>query len=268
MNAPAIVEPDPLDALAAKIDLHHQGATVAFSKGIEHILKAGEHLIEAKKLVGHGNWYPWLEANTSVSKRMSQYYVRLTRAHAKLPAEKAKRVSHLSLRDAIRAISSDTSRAASLPPKLLDQAASDAEGDGCLKTSITNAKDQEKSEESWLKQNQVNADEGRDLITVREPSESERSLARALLRVIAEMAQQDPNIQPHTVKTVFDLISSGIEELWPYHPSEWEIGDGPPTIEPVPTDPAPTVEQQDPDDPVADDDPLAIPECFRREKTA
>ena len=115
---------------------------------------------------------------------------------------------------------------------------------------------------------QAGADEGRDLISVRDLSDSELNLARILLRVIAEMAQQDPDIQPHTVKTVFDMISHGIEELWLYHPSEWEIGDGPPTIEPVPTDPAPTVEQQDPDDPVADDDPLAIPECFRREKTA
>jgi hypothetical protein len=150
----------------------------------------------------------------------------------------------------------------------LERAAREAEKIGCLKVSITNAKEEEKSEESWQRQNQADADEGRDLISVRDLSDSELNLARILLRVIAEMAQQDPDIQPHTVKTVFDMISHGIEELWPYHPSEWEIGDGPPTIEPVPTDPAPTVEQQDPDDPVADDDPLAIPECFRREKTA
>lgn len=212
-----------LDALAAKIDLHHQGAMVAFSKGIEHILKAGDHLIEAKTLVGHGNWYPWLEANTSVSKRMAQYYMRLTRAHAKLPEGKAKRVSDLSLRDAIRAISSDTSRAASLPPKLLDKAANEAEGDGCLKTSISTVKEQERSEASWQLQNQpvVACHEGD--VCVRDPSDAELRLARTLLRSIAEMAQQDPDIQPHTVKTVFDMISSGIEELWPYDPSEWEI---------------------------------------------
>ncbi len=57
-----------------------------------------------------------------------------------------------------------------------------------------------------------------DLVQRVPPSPSELALARALLRVIAKQAQADPDIQPHTVKIVFDMLS-GLEEIWPLDPN-------------------------------------------------
>ena len=38
---------------------------------------ADDRLIEAKALLPHGDWIPWLEANTEVIPRQSQKYMRL-----------------------------------------------------------------------------------------------------------------------------------------------------------------------------------------------
>lgn len=206
-----------LDDLAHKIDVHHQGAQVALKHCLDHILKAGQYLIEAKKAVGHGNWLPWLESHTGVSPRMAQNYMRITRGVAKLPEGKAKRVSHLSLRDAISTLASDTSRAASLPPALLDQATSDAKDQGRLSAALSAAKERARTAELLEQQNAVNHVTA-DLIHRRPPTPSELALAHALLRVIAEQAQANPDIQPHTVKIVFDMLS-GLEEIWPLDPN-------------------------------------------------
>ena len=206
-----------LDDLARKIDVHHEGARVALKHGLDHILKAGQYLIEAKKAVGHGNWLPWLETHTGVSPRMAQNYMRITRGVAKLPEGKAQRVSHLSLRDAICTLASDTSRAASLPPALLDQATSQAEAEGRLSVAISSAKERASAEEAWERQNAVTHVTA-DLIHRRPPTPSELALARAVLRAIALSVQENPEIQPHTVKTVFDMLS-GLEEIWPPDPN-------------------------------------------------
>ena len=57
--------------LAAKINAAHQeaygNARKAYDKAreaFESAAECGRLLIEAKKLVGHGQWLPWLEANT------------------------------------------------------------------------------------------------------------------------------------------------------------------------------------------------------------
>ncbi len=207
-----------LDDLARKIDVHHEGARVALKHGLDDILKAGRCLIEAKAAVNHGGWLPWLEAHTAVSPRMAQHYMRIARGMAKLPEEKAKSVSHLSLRDAIGALASDTSRAASLPPALLEQATSEAEAAGRLSATLSAAKERARTAELLERQNGAPAYPTIDLVQRVPPSPSELALARALLRIIAEQAQADPDIQPHTVKIVFDMLS-GLEEIWPLDPN-------------------------------------------------
>ena len=68
---------DPvLAGLAERINLAHEGAMRSARTAIEHAIECGELLTEAKALVGHGNWLPWLQANTIVSERTAQRWMR------------------------------------------------------------------------------------------------------------------------------------------------------------------------------------------------
>jgi protein gp37 len=50
---------------------------------LEHAIQVGELLIEAKRLVAHGDWTTWLEGNCDLSERMAQNYMRLARHPSK-----------------------------------------------------------------------------------------------------------------------------------------------------------------------------------------
>jgi hypothetical protein len=65
-----------LPELAQAIDREHQAAIGAARTALEHAAECGRLLLEAKASVPHGDWLPWLEANTSVSARQSQRYMR------------------------------------------------------------------------------------------------------------------------------------------------------------------------------------------------
>ncbi len=66
-----------LPALASAINRHHDAAQDAARTAIENAIECGRLLLQAKKQVGHGGWLPWLKANTSVSERQSQRYMRV-----------------------------------------------------------------------------------------------------------------------------------------------------------------------------------------------
>src|SRR5262249_52386426 len=64
-TTPAIVNragPDDLATLAAQITLAHEQCTQALKAGLDHALRAGKLLLEAKARVGHGDWLDWLSA--------------------------------------------------------------------------------------------------------------------------------------------------------------------------------------------------------------
>src|SRR5215472_16353364 len=69
-----------LDDLAARIFCEHQAATGAFKQCLEHAVRCGELLIEAKGKVGHGGWLAWLRDNCQVKERAAQNYMALARA--------------------------------------------------------------------------------------------------------------------------------------------------------------------------------------------
>src|SRR6266516_4307726 len=82
-------------------------AIVAARKGIEHALAAGSLLLEAKALVPHGQWLPWLAENCpTVSERMAQRYMLIARNRPELESQK-RHVSDLSLREAVRLLTDD-----------------------------------------------------------------------------------------------------------------------------------------------------------------
>ena len=74
----------PLADIAARINEAYDRVSEARDRAnafaqsaIEAAVEAGRLLIEAKDQVGHGGWLPWLKANTSVSERTAQYYMKL-----------------------------------------------------------------------------------------------------------------------------------------------------------------------------------------------
>lgn len=87
--------------MAAAIKAEHLAARAAGETFIEHAIKAGHLLIDAKAKFPHGQWLPWLEANCDISERMSQHYMRLARNIPKLTASKAKSISDLTLTKAL-----------------------------------------------------------------------------------------------------------------------------------------------------------------------
>jgi Protein of unknown function (DUF3102) len=61
-----------LPDLAARIRNEHNVTLVSLRRGTEHAIAAGELLLEAKSLVQHGQWLPWLAENCAISERTAQ----------------------------------------------------------------------------------------------------------------------------------------------------------------------------------------------------
>lgn len=84
--------------IAVAINDAHAGVEAAKRLGTRYAVECGRLLIEAKETVPHGGWDAWLRANTQVSPRTAQLYMRIARHVGGDPA-KAQRVADLSLRE-------------------------------------------------------------------------------------------------------------------------------------------------------------------------
>jgi hypothetical protein len=91
-----------LSALAVEINEAHAEAEKAAQSALEHALRAGRLLTEAKTLCQHGSWLTWLKDNFSGSARTAQAYMSLATGFESLPGPEAQRVAHLPLREAMR----------------------------------------------------------------------------------------------------------------------------------------------------------------------
>jgi Protein of unknown function (DUF3102) len=67
---------DDLAALALRIKFEHEAAAVAVKSSVDHAIKAGQLLLQAKTLVQYGNWLPWLRENCDIAERTAQLYMR------------------------------------------------------------------------------------------------------------------------------------------------------------------------------------------------
>jgi hypothetical protein len=94
---------DPLGMLAVRIRSEHQAAKIAARKTLEHALRAGELLLEAKALVGHGHWGDWLHDHCDVSERTAQGYMRLARNRTAL-ASNPQSAADLTIDQALQAL--------------------------------------------------------------------------------------------------------------------------------------------------------------------
>lgn len=71
--------------LVPSINREHKAVVDALEKGLDHALKAGEYLSQAKKLVGHGGWAEWVEKHCEFSYRTARSYIRVFNKRDELP---------------------------------------------------------------------------------------------------------------------------------------------------------------------------------------
>lgn len=92
-----------LPVLAASIKTEHDGCLAAMRQSLSHALAAGDMLVEAKSLVGHGEWLPWLAENCPIPTRTAQLYMRLAK-HRELIEAKSADVALLTIQAAVELI--------------------------------------------------------------------------------------------------------------------------------------------------------------------
>jgi hypothetical protein len=74
---PTAVEDVPIAALAARANTEHAAYEATQSAAVAHAIAAGEALTEAKDLLPHGAWLPWLRENIDFSARTASSYMRM-----------------------------------------------------------------------------------------------------------------------------------------------------------------------------------------------
>jgi hypothetical protein len=93
----------PLADLARRINEIHDETIRSMRTSIEGAIKCGELLIEAKALVAHGEWLPWLEANTEISEDTAGIWMKYARNKGLLLAD-SEHVRNLTFREADKLI--------------------------------------------------------------------------------------------------------------------------------------------------------------------
>jgi hypothetical protein len=129
MNVVAISQPDRLTDLAGKINSEQEAAFNAGLDALEHFAKCGHLLIQAKKLVSHGEWMPWLEANTEVGQRAVNNYMRLAENWDAIAPQISNRVANI--KDALKLIAKPKPKPTpDLPPVTGDEPDGDFDYEG------------------------------------------------------------------------------------------------------------------------------------------
>ena len=86
---------------------------------LDHAVRCGQLLLQAKKIAGHGNWETWLEKNVPFSPRSAREYMQL----AEIPAAKRRRIADLGihgLRDVLAYIAEKRpDEVATTPPRIV-----------------------------------------------------------------------------------------------------------------------------------------------------
>ena len=90
----------PLDSLVERIEAEHAAVGAALRGALAHAIACGEHLIEAKRRVKHGEWLPWIEARCKVPARTASHYMALAR-RKKLLTDHNGNVLPISVREAV-----------------------------------------------------------------------------------------------------------------------------------------------------------------------
>jgi hypothetical protein len=68
----------PLNQLAADINAEHRLCLHAMRSSLDHAVRVGDLLNQAKEMVNHGDWLPWGAANCEFSERTARAYTRVS----------------------------------------------------------------------------------------------------------------------------------------------------------------------------------------------
>lgn len=82
IEAPAAQGDNRLPALAAEIRRAHTDVQDAAKTAAQRAIDAGHALIEAKELVKHGEWLPWLREHCALTERTAQLYMQIVKKGA------------------------------------------------------------------------------------------------------------------------------------------------------------------------------------------
>ena len=73
-------ESNRLPVLAAEIRCAHADVQEAAKTAAQRAIDAGHALIEAKSLVEHGGWLPWLREHCALAERTAQLYMKIAKS--------------------------------------------------------------------------------------------------------------------------------------------------------------------------------------------
>jgi hypothetical protein len=99
MEAILEIGSNALPDLAARIRAEHEATSSALKSSVGHAIAAGELLLEAKELLKHGQWLPWLAEHCAISERTAQLYMRCAKNRAAIEAN-TQRVADLTINEA------------------------------------------------------------------------------------------------------------------------------------------------------------------------
>src|SRR5262245_36498432 len=117
----------PSSKLAANINEQHKLARSCAEKAIDHAIRCGFLLLQAKGAVKHGEWVNWLKENIKFSERQAQNYMKI----ASLPIEKRNAVADMSLRKAIEHLAKPVAKPRVKSPKIVDWGEEEEDDDEC-----------------------------------------------------------------------------------------------------------------------------------------
>ena len=87
-----VITNQSVSILAAEIRYEVEQADASMRDAVVHAIRAGDLLLEAKAMTGHGKWLRWVKANLAFDARTAQMYMRVAKHR-----EDAKRLSHLGI---------------------------------------------------------------------------------------------------------------------------------------------------------------------------
>jgi Protein of unknown function (DUF3102) len=110
-----------LDSLAEEINVEHRAFIGTFRKTLEHGIRCGELLAQAKEQCPHGTWLAWLAENFEGSARVAQEYMRLYNHRDEIRA-KTRDSADLSVSGALKELAAPASNIPARERVILDRA--------------------------------------------------------------------------------------------------------------------------------------------------
>jgi hypothetical protein len=100
MSMDLVPSKSELQTMAVAINEHHTQVLLHARSALESAKASGELLLQAKALLPHGQWLPWLEENCQVSPRQAQRYMLVADRWEAIAKNDA--ASYLTIDEAIR----------------------------------------------------------------------------------------------------------------------------------------------------------------------